>query len=79
MNFDEQPGQKSWEEDHYHMDKMNGQQHNQTHLEIHASDALGPTVLNDGAPSRPPSRVSPRVFTTTDGELVHCCSASLES
>ena len=79
VNLDEQQRQKGWEENRFHTDNPNGHKDSQTAFGVHASNSLRPSVLNDGAPSRPPSRVSGRAFTTIDGESNDNCSANLQS
>ena len=52
-----------WNEDHFHADNVEDTQHG-----VRPADTLNPNVFNDAAPSRPPSRVSARGTTATDGQ-----------
>ncbi|KAL6712782.1 hypothetical protein ACLMJK_009623 [Lecanora helva] len=76
VKFDEQQGQEGWNENHFHTDKAYSAQQSQSQLGNHPADVLRPNIFSDGAPSRPPSRVSARATTVSHGTSQ---SATVES
>ncbi|MCJ1476871.1 hypothetical protein MMC13_005540 [Lambiella insularis] len=52
----------AWDESPFHADKTvyGPENHPQTSFNVHSPDTLNPSVFNNGAPSRPPSRISNR-------------------
>ena len=65
VKFDEQQGQVRWNEEHFHSDNT---QQGQNQFGIRPADTLRPSVFNDGAPSRPPSRLGARATTAANGK-----------